>query len=383
PCQFRKIYETLFTCRNNLCYADVTNDFNSTQLNATDSPYKEICVGDVPPTFTAKSGCYKWYADATGGTALGTGSTFTPTAGTGTGQLNTNLIGTQDYWIEDINAFQSPACRRQVTISIVARPGTATVGDANLCCGEATTFVSNTVNIDTCNQTIAWWRTTTPFSSYAAAQAAFNALTATQIANVIQNSNSITNAGTTASLNFSNNCSSLSAGTYYLTPFVSRKYKAAVPAVVLTDNTGNTSTGTFNGFSAHRYNSGALAGVPAPDPCNPRGAPTFTITINVTSSNRTDIGFDFHPANNCSSTTPRLYTSATLNNNGNQGVGTYTFTQTQMPDFDPATGFCFWVFGNGGNLTASFTVSISVTYPAIAEVTFPNFERACNIGNAV
>lgn len=383
PCQFRKIYETLFTCRNNLCYADVTNDFISTQLNATNSPYKEICVGDAPPTFVAKSECYKWYADATGGTSLGTGSTFTPTAGTGTGQLDTNLIGTQDYWIEDINTFQSPACRRRVTISIVARPGTATVGDANLCCGEATTFVSNGVNIDTCNQTIAWWSTTTPFSGYAAAQAAFNALTPTQIANVIQNSSSITNAGTTASFDFSNNCSSLGAGTYYLTPFVSRKYKAAVPAVVLTDNTGNTSNGTFNGFSAHRYNSGALAGVPAPDPCNPRGAPTFTIAINVTSSNRNDIGFDFHPANNCSSTTPRLYTSTTLNNNGNQGVGTYTFTQAQMPDFDPATGFCFWVFGNGGNLTASFTVSISVTYPAIAEVTFPNFERACSIGNAV
>ncbi len=381
PCQYRKINDVLLNCRSYLCYPDVTRDFNSTVLNNAESPYKEICVGDPPPTFTAKNGCYKWFAEATGSstTPLFTGSSFTPTAGTAAGQLNTNLIGLQDFWIEDVNEFHAPACRRQVTVNVVPRPGTVSLPDNALCCNETANFTSNNIAIDTCNQVVAWWRTTAPFANYAAAETAFNALTATQKA--AQISNSTTSNGTTATYNFTNNCS-LSPGTYYMTPFVSRRPKAAIASVTLTDNTGTTVNGTFNGNAAHRYNTGALAGVPTSDVCNPRPAPTFTISINVTSTNQTNLNFDFHPANNCSSTTPRYLTNNPLNSNGNGGVGTFTFTQSQLTGFDPALGFCFWVYSSSGALTATFTVTVTVVYPGVAEVTFPSFERACNIGTS-
>lgn len=92
-----------------------------------------ICEGDAFPTLTATGTNITWYSAVTGGSSLGTGATYTPTA-----------AGT--YY-----ASQNPGCegpRASVTVEVKEKPATPTVTGASSCDGGELTAMTSNVAAD-------------------------------------------------------------------------------------------------------------------------------------------------------------------------------------------------------------------------------------------
>ena len=160
PCQYFKMHEVLFGCRSYLCYRDVTEEFASTTVNDTNSPYQEICLGDAIPTFTATSACYKWY-DGLGNAAneLGSGATFTPTAA----QVDVNTVGVYTFYLGDANEYNTD-CRTPITITVLAEAGTGSANamtslDISNCTSAENIALATDATQFNENGVVGWWIT--------------------------------------------------------------------------------------------------------------------------------------------------------------------------------------------------------------------------------
>ncbi len=121
-CQKAKMIDALLCARGpQMCCRDINAEFAGGAADAN----LEICLGDPAPTFTATSNCYNWY-DGLGAaaTALATNSsTFTPTLGTGAGQLDNNTPGVYEWYLGDLNEINQDR-RTKITVTVIADAGT-------------------------------------------------------------------------------------------------------------------------------------------------------------------------------------------------------------------------------------------------------------------
>ncbi|MFK8102805.1 MAG: T9SS type A sorting domain-containing protein, partial [Saprospiraceae bacterium] len=133
-------------------------------------------------------------------------------------------------------------------------------------------------------------------------------------------------------------------------------------------------TGNFNGNSAARYTSGNIPGIPA----NPINDPTYTVTVTVNSvSPNRNVSFFFKNDGIACGGPGQVI-------NGGGSTGVYTFTETALSGYDPANGFCFWLFSFDGAITVSYAVNIAITYPGAAAITFPSVDyNDCVFGTPV
>ena len=171
PCQFKKINEVLLSCRSYLCYTRADRYFASTTPGDPNSPYQEICVGDPAPTFSAifpnsNSPSFNWYAEESSSTPLLAGTaTFTPTLGTGTGQLDNMTPGTYSFFMEDVNSYGGCKMKVEVVVRPSAGPGSSAGGvDSLSLCGQSNLLLEAPVAQFGNDEIIGWWISNNPLN---------------------------------------------------------------------------------------------------------------------------------------------------------------------------------------------------------------------------
>ena len=102
-----------------------------------------ICQGAPNQAMTSSfvcSGSLQWYTAASGGSSIGTGTSFNPVGVAGSGLTNTNTAGTTTYYLA---CSSSPTCRTAINYVINAAPTAAVTGTNTICAGQSTTFTAS------------------------------------------------------------------------------------------------------------------------------------------------------------------------------------------------------------------------------------------------
>ncbi len=86
------------------------------------------------------NGSIEWYTTPSGGSPIGTGSTFNPVGVAGSGLTNTNTTGTTSYYAACSNA---PVCRTLVNYTIKPVPSTMISVSSLLCSGSSVTLTAS------------------------------------------------------------------------------------------------------------------------------------------------------------------------------------------------------------------------------------------------
>lgn len=227
-CQKAKMIDALLCARGpQMCDRDVTTEF----ANGTADTNKEICTGDAAPTFTSTSDCYNWF-DGLGGTAnmlVGNSTTFTPTVGTGAGELDVNTPGTYTWYLGDLNEVNSN-CRTPLTVIVYASPGTGTADggmtSVSVSGSQAINLTTNTMQVGT-NELVGWWFTDTPlsFNDQTSLNTALGSATVGGTLTTDPPNQIIKSTGGTpmTDLMVTWDCNNFTSGnTYYATPIISR-----------------------------------------------------------------------------------------------------------------------------------------------------------------
>jgi len=379
-CQRAKIIDVLQTCRNYLCCRDVDAEF----AGGLEDTEIQICPGDPAPTFTATSNCYSWY-DGTGAAAnslSANSTTFTPTLGTGAGELDNNTPGTYTWYLDDANDY-NPDCRTPITVTVLAEPGSGS-GDGMTSVVVTECDVASDVILDTDitalgeNCVIGWWITeVNPASTGITNDASLNtAVSGATIGVPINNpvNNIIESTGGTPlndlSLRF--DCTTLDENlTYYATPLVA-KSAPEIPDAQCVVNAGATLNVTFNDEPG-KYNVINPDDICRPDPvCFP---PTFTYCITVAGYTGTpgDLSIVIRDDNFNGNTLVSDFFVGT-----GTGNATYCYDETDMPGYDPSdpslvtglTGIVWEQLGDGMQ-NATLTTTLDITYEGKPAVPFP------------
>jgi PKD repeat protein len=132
-------YNASLTVTNSLG-SNTSNQTNFITINQTPSitgttPGSRCGQGTVNLSASSSAGTISWFANATGGTALGTGTTFT------TPSINTNTT----YYVE-VTANGCTSARTAVSATINLNPTVTTPSNQNVCIGSGTTTVNFTGN---------------------------------------------------------------------------------------------------------------------------------------------------------------------------------------------------------------------------------------------
>ena len=398
PCQYRKIHDVARAgCRNYLCRVTVTDYFQSTAVNASNTANYEICAGDPIPTFTAGTtvtrfdgttyelDCFNWYLsefDDFDNALLFNSTTYTPPVTL----LGNNMPGVYEFWVAESNALNDVPCKVKVTLTISEDAGTAIGVGTNTntaidTCGPAVLdFASLGNTIDSENDMIGWYFsadnpltiliTDTAITEAISTATNSDALNATT-GNIIQS-----NSGDTlTSLNsLTVDCNTLGdgTGTYYLTPFV-----ASGDPVINCSTSGNSQTITVINFE-FESSDGAILNIDPITECNNNGElADYSVTININDCNVLNGPVGLTVDFNCDS-----------NFFFNSNAGTFdcsssniTITKAEIdalftndPDnparnFDPTVDrICLsfvdnnFLMGNAGNLTLNATAIVEATY---------------------
>ncbi|WP_163396749.1 beta strand repeat-containing protein, partial [Flavobacterium limi] len=112
--------------------ANITRDSGTVTANVD---YIQVTI-----TYTLP-GSIDWYTASSGGTLLGSGSTFDPVGVTGSGLANTNTVGTRTFYAA---CSSSPNCRTPTTFVIRATPTATISGTTTVCEGVASPDVTFT-----------------------------------------------------------------------------------------------------------------------------------------------------------------------------------------------------------------------------------------------
>lgn len=239
PCQFKKINDVLLSCRSYLCYTQAERFFSSHVSGDPNSPYLEICVGDPAPTFSAifpnsNSPAFNWYAEESSTTPIKlTSATFTPSLGTGPGQLDNMTPGTYAFYLQDVNSYGDCKVRVEVVVKPSAGQGTSAGGaDSLSLCGQTNLLLQANNAAMGSNEIIGWWVTNSPLQLGSQQDLNTQLSNATIGGSLNQSAlNHIFPSSTNKKeLSLAIDCSQLTAGqTYFATPVVS-KDNVAPPA---------------------------------------------------------------------------------------------------------------------------------------------------------
>lgn len=237
PCQFKKINDVLRSCRSYLCSSQPDRYFSSNVPGDVNAPYQEICVGDLAPTFFAifpgsNSPAFNWYAEESSTTPLSISTaSFTPTIGTGSGQLDNMTPGTYSFYLEDVNSYGDCKMRVEVVVQPSAGPGTSAGGSDSLSlCGQTNLLLQANSSAIASNETVGWWLTTSPLSFSNQQDLNLQLSNATLGGSISQNTlNHIFPSTVNKNeLSLAVDCSQLITGqVYYATPVVSKDNIAA------------------------------------------------------------------------------------------------------------------------------------------------------------
>ncbi|MBK8625490.1 MAG: hypothetical protein IPN86_08000 [Saprospiraceae bacterium] len=396
-CQKSKLMDALLCVRGpQMCDRNVAVEF----ANGEADTYKEICFDGSAPTFMATSSCYNWYASLGSTSPLATGSaTFTPTIGTGPGQLN-NLVSGEYYWyLGDQNEI-NPNCRTKLTVKVGADVGTATANGStsfisNSCTMPESTILTTTTSALPPNDIIGWWITedlpitTTVTDDVTLISALSTATINGSISNPVNHLIQSTAGTPLKNLALPFDCGALDKEKNYFATPVLAKYAVVIPDVNLNCTTNPSLCGNASGvnfgcgyLSAGLFNTGAVSGTPT----NPVNSPTFTITISniVYPNNCTANNMLVDIRNGVNGAIIGLFLP------GN--VTSFTLTQNNFPGYNPANGFLVLLYDqatssccNGGPAVVNFSVNISISYPGLPAIAFPSISsyKSCNFGNAV
>lgn len=394
-CQKAKMIDALLCARGpQMCDRDVMAEF----ANGTADTNVDICIGDAAPTFTATSDCYNWY-DGLGGTAnmvAGNTTTFTPTVGTGIGELNVNVIGTYTWYLGDLNEVNSN-CRTPIIVNVLASPGSGSGNGMSSvqvasCSGPPMINLSSDVTSLGTDEVIGWWITENdPIATTVTNSATLsNTLGMATINGALSNPvNHLFESTTGTPINeysLAFDCSNLNTGlTYYATPVVAQS-RAEVSDVNCSVNAGATSSITFNGFP------GKFNRIAPGDVCRPSSVlnpPTYNYCVTVS-------GYTGNPANlsvvirEDNFNGSNLYVQFFING----GNGTYCYTEADMSNanYDPgdpslSSGMTviFWEQGGNGMQNASLSTTLDITYPGQSAIPFPSLGayNDCMFGSPV
>jgi hypothetical protein len=83
-------------------------------------------------------GSFQWYTVSSGGTAIGSGSTFNPVGVANSGLVNTNTAGTTSYWVACSTA--AGGCRAKADFTINPSPIVTASPDQSICAGSDATI---------------------------------------------------------------------------------------------------------------------------------------------------------------------------------------------------------------------------------------------------
>ena len=265
PCQYYKVQEILLGsgCRDDLCYTDAGNLFQSTVVNNTNSPYQEICAGEAIPTLNPGKTITKFdgstysldgfffYANQNDAFASRLNATptnsYTPTAAL----VDVNTPGTYDVWVSEANTIADPPCKVQCTITVLADAGDGTPTISALT-GNTTINLSAPGSVLGTNEIIGWWITEdNPISTTATNQTTLDAALPGSVGGIVSNPVNNIFASTSNDIDYtlSMDCNNLdNAKSYYATPVVSKDNSSA-PSYTYTTSTAipdnNGSTGTY------------------------------------------------------------------------------------------------------------------------------------------
>jgi len=399
PCQYDKI-NTMLTnsgCRNDMCYTEASQYFQSMDVNNVNSPLQEICIGESIPalnpglTVTKFDGStyaldkFFFFAnesDMMAAALNGTASaSYTPTAA----QVDVSTPGDYSIWIAEANAYADPPCKVEAKITVLPNSGDATPASIAASGNTTVNLTTSSTSLDA-DQIIGWWvrSSSAILSSSFADQAALDAAlaSATNGGTVMNNPDNIF-ASTTGSpatdFSLAMDCNTLDNGvTYFATPFISNSVAAVADAIC--NDVYNGGGVTFNG------NQGGSRMIIAPGsvscaPASPPNLPTFSVDVNVTAYGGntathniwlTDYGVT------------QIY--ATISGSG---VGTYTFNQADFPaNFDPnVSGFRIYSYDSTSGSTNAGVIAnavLNITYPGTPAVAFPDVAlNDCAFGNPI
>jgi len=108
---------------------------NTSFTRTVNVDYMQITV-----TYTIP-GSLQWYTVSSGGTAIGSGSTFNPVGVAGSGLANTNTAGTTSYYV---SCSTSPGtCRAKADFVINPKPTVTTTGNLSICVGSSATITAS------------------------------------------------------------------------------------------------------------------------------------------------------------------------------------------------------------------------------------------------
>ena len=233
-------------------------------------------------------GTLSWFTASSGGTAIGSGTSFNPVGVAGSPLVNTNTPGTTTFFAE---CSSLPGCRTATDFVITANP-TAPIAINNT---KIYTGIANTTSISAtpqANQTIDWYQDATggspllsgsttyiptavnvgTYTFYAAARATSLGCTSTTRTAVTLTINKapLTVTATNQTVSFGTSEASVTgAGTYTATGFVNGETAAVISGIVsyTTTYTATTNAGTsgititpdVSGLTATNYSFGTVA----------------------------------------------------------------------------------------------------------------------------
>lgn len=398
PCQYAKINTILTSagCRSDMCYTEVSQYFQSTDVNNANSPYQEICIGESIPTLSPGVTVTKFDAStyplnqffffanesdmmAAALNGSSPSASYTPS----TAQVDVNTPGVYSIWIAEANAYADPPCKVEAKITVLANSGNAVPASIAASGNTTVNLATSGTSLDN-DQIIGWWvRSSTSVSSSSFAdQAALDAAlsAATNGGTIMDNPDNIF-ASTTGSpatdFSLSLDCNTLDNGVnYFATPFISNSV-AGIADANCTPSSGSVTVNFSGGDQGKR--SIIAAGDVSCRPTSPPNVPTFTVTITI--SNYTGAGSLLM---NMRSNSPfQFLFPGTL-----AGNGSYTYTEADFTaGYDPGVNGLNVIALESGTTNAAsmtMTMALDITYPGTPAVAFPDVSlNDCAFGNPI
>lgn len=377
-CQKAKMVDALLCARGPmLCNRNAADDLVGGAMAAS----AEICVGDAAPTFTASYACAEWYdGTGAGATSVSGTSSFTPTIGTGAGQLNNAMPGVYSWYLGEDDET-NPDCRTQVTVTVHPNPGNPTINGAQIatfCEAESMTLTTDVSTLLE-NQVIGWWITDDPLLGIADQTTLNNAINGATIGGPLTYPPNhlirATGGDPAATLSQTFDCSGLEGNTYYATPMIS-SYSAGAAATNCSVS-GSTSSINVN-FGGGDLREGGITGSldlnTSGCPTN-QGDPTINICLDFdTYTNGSgNIGINFR-TDGCSSF---------ISSNGLSGVNQgdqVCFTSLDLNGFNPfVDDLCLLIWENTPNSSSNspmtelqVELTITASYDPLPAIPFPS-----------
>ncbi|WP_291118905.1 beta strand repeat-containing protein, partial [Flavobacterium sp. UBA6135] len=123
--------------------ADFGVVLSARNANTSSSRTANVAHMQITVTYTLP-GSLNWYTVSSGGTIIGTGSSFNPVGVSNSGLVDTNTPGTTSYWVE---CTTTPgACRTKADFVINAAPSVGTLSGTQAICIAGSTTLSSTVS---------------------------------------------------------------------------------------------------------------------------------------------------------------------------------------------------------------------------------------------